>query len=139
MYYACTYFFLIYRYRKKRAERKKKFAHVDLYINTSYVEDEFNYEKFVNDAIGDHDNYDDLNLRTSPPGSAATEIEQLDFNPRGSNVYDNLKKDKESNPYANTDRVQQDTNPYANSDVARDRNNPSSKYPMMSSFKDDSV
>ncbi|CAC5366739.1 unnamed protein product [Mytilus coruscus] len=132
--------FLLFRYfKKKRAERKKKFSHVDLYINTAYVEDEFNYEKFVNDAIGDHDNYDDLNLRTSPSGSAATEIEQLDFNPRRSNVYDNLKKDKETNPYANTGTVQQDTNPYANSDVTNDRNIQRSKYPMMSSFKDDTV
>ena len=136
----------------KKKERRRKYSEVDLYINTAYKDDEFDYDTFIQNSIGD--NYEDLvrdtdvdkrtisdtNDNTSTDGTAAN------FPNIGSNLYVNTNKDDIKNPFINTKELTTDENPYVNPYVNTnvnpyvntkyDATNTNSDVPSMTTFKD---
>lgn len=124
----------------KKKERRRKYSEVDLYINTGYTENEFDYETFLRDSIGDNynDQVPDTDVDKNPYSkkydNTSTDGTDVNFPNIGSNPYDNTNKTNINNPFINTKELTTDKNPYVH--TKSDTTNTNADVPSMTTFKD---
>ena len=128
----------------KKKERRRKYSEVNLYINTAYNDDEFDYDTFIQNSIGD--NYEDLvrdtdvdkNTNSDTNDNTSTDGTAANFPNIGSNLYANTNKGDINNPFINTKELTTDENPYVNPYVNTkyDATNTNSDVPSTTTFKD---